>query len=294
MKLEQIITVGFIVFVMFSAIEIANDDIRILVVLSSSMEPLMHPGDLVVVKKTSDIKIGDVVAFSDPTGKRDLLITHRIVEINEKEIKTKGDAVEEADPFSLKPDKVYGKLVFGVPYMGYFFHEFKNKNVLMYLVFILLPASVLTVSEFRNLLKDERLIRRQEKLKKIFSRREKKDANLKLIPVAFFTAIAIFYILLIPNLSIEHVPSGYKITNDGALNTYIFKEDPPYYEITGPGESTTVPNKFDAVNGLLPLLWMYSLYRIGMLHLAPLFLSIMATISLIYLKNFYTKRTYSR
>ncbi len=294
MKLEHILTVGFIAFVMFSAIEIANDDVRILVVLSSSMEPLMHPGDLVIVKRTSDVNIGDVVAFSDPTGKKSLLITHRIVEIDKNKVKTKGDAVEEADPFSLSPDEIYGRFVFGVPYMGYFFHEFKNRNVLMYLVFILLPASVLTVSEFRNLLKDERLIRRQEKLERMFSRREKREVKIKPILIIFSATILTLYFLLTPNLSVEHISSVYKVTNSGSLSAYIFKEEIPYYEVIEPGKSATLVGKFEGVNGILPLLWLYPLYKNGMLYLTPFLLAFILTIFLIYLKNLYTKRTYSR
>lgn len=294
MKLEQILTLGFVALLMFSAVEIAGDDVRVLVVLSSSMEPLMHPGDLVIVKKSRDIKVGDVVAFSDPTGKRELLITHRIIELGEGGIKTKGDAVEEPDFFSLTPEEIYGKLVFGIPYMGYFFHEFKNKNLLMYLAFILLPASVLTVSELRNLLKDERLIRRQEKLKRMFSRREKGETNPKPLLVALVAATVIFYLLLTPSLSVERISSGYRVTNTGMLSTYIFKEGAPYYDVVEPGESTAVAGSFDAVNGVLPLIWLYSLYTVGVLYLTPILLSSILTIFLIYLKNFYTKRTYSR
>ena len=95
---------------------------RPLVVLSSSMEPAMKPGDLIIVNRTDadDIEAGDIMAFEDPSGRMNVLITHRVINISEEGndliFKTKGDAVEEPDMFTVKSSEVVGKVTFGIPF----------------------------------------------------------------------------------------------------------------------------------------------------------------------------------
>ena len=96
-----------------------------LTVLSGSMEPAIHPGDVVVVKRVNDpaeIEFGDVITFmpnpNDPT-----LITHRVIGFTNNPIDgpgftTQGDANNAPDqPILAK--QVRGKLMYTVPYVGW-------------------------------------------------------------------------------------------------------------------------------------------------------------------------------
>ena len=89
-------------------------------VLSGSMEPKYHVGSVVYVEKSSidDIEVGDVITFyiNDNT-----VVTHRVIDKDNdtESFHTKGDANETEDGGSVVYDKVVGKVVLNVPYLGY-------------------------------------------------------------------------------------------------------------------------------------------------------------------------------
>lgn len=83
------------------------------VVLSGSMEPEMSVGDLILVKKAENFEINDIVVFQDGHS----LVVHRIIEINDKEIITQGDANNTADDPIQKTD-IKGTVVLCVPNAG--------------------------------------------------------------------------------------------------------------------------------------------------------------------------------
>lgn len=89
-------------------------------VLSGSMEPTYPVGSVVYVKKVdpSTLKVGDAITFR-LTG--NVVATHRIIEVHsegELGFRTQGDANETADGIT-PATAVIGKVVFGVPYLGY-------------------------------------------------------------------------------------------------------------------------------------------------------------------------------
>ena len=99
--------------------------LQIYTVISGSMEPTYHVGSLIYVKKVdpSTLKIKDPITFelSDKT-----IATHRIVEIvtdetnpNVYKFRTKGDANKDVDANLIEPNKVLGKAIFTIPYLGY-------------------------------------------------------------------------------------------------------------------------------------------------------------------------------
>ena len=81
-------------------------DYYIFNVETGSMEPTIHVGDYIIVKKTKDVKKSDIVTFS----KDDYFITHRIIDINDNEVITKGDANNLQDEPILRSD-ILGKFV---------------------------------------------------------------------------------------------------------------------------------------------------------------------------------------
>ena len=98
--------------------------LQIYTVISGSMEPTYHVGSLIYVKKVdpSTLKVKDPITFelSDKT-----IATHRIVEIvkdeetNTYKFRTQGDANEDVDANLVEPNKVLGKAIFTIPYLGY-------------------------------------------------------------------------------------------------------------------------------------------------------------------------------
>lgn len=126
-----------------------------LIVLSGSMTPVMLPGDTIVVRSVSpnDLAVGDVVAFKDPGGKPDTLITHRIISLEEGEeriFQTKGDANKAEDDFKVPASNVVGKLIFVIPFVGYLPEVSKNNNIFIFTV--VLPAGLIILDEIRTLI----------------------------------------------------------------------------------------------------------------------------------------------
>ena len=98
-------------------------------VLSGSMEDTLHVGDNIIVKKSDDYKVGDIVTYKLDNS----YITHRITKIDGDDITTKGDSNSVEDiPF--KKDKIVGKLVFNSKIINFLV---KNKYAIFIVVMIL-------------------------------------------------------------------------------------------------------------------------------------------------------------
>jgi len=95
-----------------------------LTVLTSSMEPGLPPGTLIVVKPiaTNVIAMGDVLTYQIESGKPGV-ITHRVTGITNSSDGTrtftlKGDNNDVADELQVIPVQVVGKLWYSVPWIG--------------------------------------------------------------------------------------------------------------------------------------------------------------------------------
>ena len=100
---------------------------RYYTVLTGSMSPSYEVGDVVFVhiEKSDKIKEGDVITFN-PSNDSEAYLTHRVTEKLENYkgagvtcFRTKGDANNSQDSFLISEDKVIGKVVFGIPKLGY-------------------------------------------------------------------------------------------------------------------------------------------------------------------------------
>lgn len=83
------------------------NDYYIFQIASSSMETDLHVGDYIIVEKTNDYEIGDIITFKDDGT----YITHRIYKIEDEKIITKGDANDSIDE-SINKEDVLGKVLF--------------------------------------------------------------------------------------------------------------------------------------------------------------------------------------
>lgn len=95
------------------------------VVATGSMEPMIMPGDMILVDKVEKmgdidrLKAGDVIQFK----RENILISHRIVEVIEREkaksFRTKGDNNNVEDRELVKPGDVKGRIIQVVPKIGW-------------------------------------------------------------------------------------------------------------------------------------------------------------------------------
>jgi signal peptidase len=90
------------------------------VIITGSMEPLIKPGDMVIVKKIEgeNAKMNDIVEFRSDN----VSVFHRIIDVENingnREYVTKGDNNSNPDSSNVKYEDVKGKVLFVIPKMG--------------------------------------------------------------------------------------------------------------------------------------------------------------------------------
>ena len=121
-----------------------------LVVVSGSMEPTLHVGDIAVAKQVEpySLQVGDVATYSSVSG----LVTHRIVGIDMSPqgpfFLMKGDANLSADPRPIPADRVVAKVVYRIPRVG-FLGSFTD-SMIGRLFLIVAPVLVLVLMWLRG------------------------------------------------------------------------------------------------------------------------------------------------
>ncbi|MFH5800111.1 signal peptidase I [Haladaptatus sp. CMAA 1911] len=124
------------------------------VVLSGSMSPTIHAGDVVISRnvETAEIEVGDVIVFQDGSVPSDRT-THRVVNVVHRDdgvfFETKGDANENPDPNPVPANDVIGRVWFHVPYIGHLVMFAQSRMGLLSLVIV--PCLLLVVTEAYSL-----------------------------------------------------------------------------------------------------------------------------------------------
>jgi len=89
-------------------------------VVSCSMYPELNVGDILIVKGTDfeEIEEEDVVVYSTPES--EIPVVHRVIDKQPGYVQTKGDNnVDQLEwEKRVKPDQVYGRMVFSIPRIG--------------------------------------------------------------------------------------------------------------------------------------------------------------------------------
>jgi len=131
------------------------NNFKLLVVNGGSMEPELKPGSVILVLPKKDIisattslpkfQEGEIIAYL--SGKE--TVTHRIVAVEQNQRKifyqTKGDANPGADIKKVPEEKVLGKVIFSLPYLGYPISFAKTKTG--YILLIIIPATTIIYGE---------------------------------------------------------------------------------------------------------------------------------------------------
>lgn len=183
---------------------------KIFIVLSGSMMPMMIPGDMIITNTVNpvNLEVGDVIAFQDPHGKSNTVVTHRIISINNssesRNFQTKGDANGGSDIFLVPESNIIGKLAFVLPFVGYLPGFLKN-NPIIYILLIMIPALLLIFNEIKNIIDYSNSIRARkiEKLNKKAIQKTLHVINEKKIVKIMLISGIILSSFIIPNTRIN-------------------------------------------------------------------------------------------
>jgi signal peptidase len=152
---------SFGVLVVFSMFPIAGN-MKLLTVLSGSMEPQIHTGSLIFIRPAGEYNVGDIVTKT--TEEEGTTITHRIIEkeiVGGKTIfNTKGDANNVADNEKVSQEMIVGKVFLNIPYLGYAVNFAKTTQGMI--LIIIIPAVIIIFEELVKI-KDEVVRMRKEK-----------------------------------------------------------------------------------------------------------------------------------
>jgi signal peptidase len=134
---------------------------RNMVVLSGSMEPTIHTGDIVISRGISPLRahVGDVVTFRDPAADR--LISHRVRSMHvyngSAHFVTKGDASNAVQKWQVPVDGRIGRVDLRLSRLGYVLGWVTTRwgRMLLVVVPALLLGTVEVVRIWRPRKKDE-------------------------------------------------------------------------------------------------------------------------------------------
>lgn len=134
--LNIIITLVFIIVLIvgynYIQLQIMNKDYTnffgytVFEVSTGSMAKTLNVYDVILVEITKDVQVGDIITFKQDNE----LITHRIMEMDENELITKGDANNTEDK-AITKDAIVGKVISVYPKVGVWAKVFTEPNVLI-------------------------------------------------------------------------------------------------------------------------------------------------------------------
>lgn len=108
---------------------VSINDYYIFQIVSGSMEDDYHIGDVIVAKEQDEYKIGDVITYEYEGS----YITHRVHEVKDNMIITKGDANVSLDDAINKND-IIGKVIFKLTLLGFLI---KHKFFIIFVIIML-------------------------------------------------------------------------------------------------------------------------------------------------------------
>lgn len=143
-------------------------------IVSPSMVPSINVLDVVVtmrVDKPEDLKKDDIITFkSTEYSYSGVIITHRITNIEKTSsgeylFTTKGDNNNTEDSARISFDKIYGKVLFRIPKIGYI--QYYLSSILGWVAIIVVPAIMIIGYDIYKLIKTLRSPDKDKKEKKL-------------------------------------------------------------------------------------------------------------------------------
>lgn len=103
--MDVILIIIILLLCLYAILRFTNK-VEIFKVKTGSMENNIHTGDYILILKNTSYGVGDVVTFEY----NNQLITHRIVEIQDDKVITKGDA-NNAEDDAIPKSSIVGKVI---------------------------------------------------------------------------------------------------------------------------------------------------------------------------------------
>lgn len=166
-KIVEIVAIIILYNILLIAISYANNiDIfnifgyKSYIIKTSSMEPTIKKGDVVVNKKVQEeeIKEGDVITFLQEKE----VITHRITRIDNNsegtKYTTKGDNNNIEDTLQISYQNIEGKTILTIPYLGNIIQILENNLVFLIVILTLLIYAFIKIKN-----KEKQEYRREKK-----------------------------------------------------------------------------------------------------------------------------------
>lgn len=159
MKFLKVIYYFFLIFIVVTAFFLIFSifpipgNYKFFIVQSGSMEPAIKIGSVVIVKPAISYRIGDIITFN-PCNQTKTPTTHRIYDIKVRAGKTiyitKGEANKTPDPRKISNREIIGRVLFSVPFVGYFVNFIKKP--MGFILIIVIPATIVIYNEIRKIL----------------------------------------------------------------------------------------------------------------------------------------------
>lgn len=152
-KINILIAV-FSLLLFFLVLLPVKNKIQIFTVASGSMEPALKTGSLIFIKPANEYKTGDVITFTSSSNINQT-ITHRIISSENKDgqtyFTTKGDANNSQDLDQVHQDRILGKYIFKIPYIGYVISFVRTLPGLIFVIII--PSVIIVYEELKGIRK---------------------------------------------------------------------------------------------------------------------------------------------
>lgn len=107
-------------------------------VATGSMSGTIEIGDLVIVKITKNVGVNDIVVYEEENH----FITHRVLEKNEEQLITKGDANNSQDA-PITSSKILGKVIAVLPRVGIWKRVLTTPSVLVAIIITTILVGVI-------------------------------------------------------------------------------------------------------------------------------------------------------
>ena len=198
-------SIGILGFLFAVKKNLIDTSYRAYVVTSGSMEPNIKTGSIIITKEKPDYFLGDVVTFKNGSH----VVTHRIINMDETTITTKGDANSSADLATTPKENIIGGNFFIVPYLGWVVDFAKTPRG--FVALIVIPASIIIYEELKSLLAEGKKL-----LGKITFRQRAKFS-----PMSLMLTLTGFGLLLGAGVKfVGATQSGYLDRNDYLGNSF--------------------------------------------------------------------------